>query len=64
MADESMCWSLLGSCTDWLGFGALFLAGKGMCSIRACVAKQVRALGPFSASAVLRKRRLFVGLIL
>lgn len=33
---------------------------KGMCSIRACVAKRV--LGPFSASAVLRK--LFMGLML
>lgn len=29
LAEEGTCWSPLGSCVDWPGFGAPFWAGKG-----------------------------------
>lgn len=52
MADGGMCWSVLGSCIDQMRFWCPFwMREKGMPSIKECIAKQVRALGNFSASA-------------
>lgn len=63
---ETVCagWSLLGSCTDWLGFGAPVLVGKGNALDQGVRSKVGESVGTFSASTVLRGRRLVVGLML
>lgn len=63
MADGGMCWSLLGNCTDQMGFWCPFrMQEKEMPSVKECITKQGRALDHFSANAMLRKTKLLVGL--
>lgn len=47
MADEGMCWSLLGSCINRPGFCAPFLVGKGDALDQGTCSKAGESVGTF-----------------
>lgn len=62
MADEGMCWSLLGSCVDRPGFGAPFWAGKGDVLDQGTRSKQGESVGTFLCQRRAEKEEAIRGL--